>query len=57
MYRRIAETRPIEEPWSDEAVARAHAERRSVVPSRDLQKRRDWRDEMLLRLLAFKQSE
>ncbi|QRM32851.1 3-hydroxyacyl-CoA dehydrogenase [Microvirga sp. VF16] len=57
MYRRIAETRPIEEPWSDEAVARAHAERRSVVPSEDLRKRREWRDEMLLRLLAFKQGE
>lgn len=52
MYRRIADTRPADEPWNDRAVQAADAERRALTAAEDLPQRRDWRDEMLLRFLS-----
>lgn len=52
MYRRIAATRPADEPWNDRAVQAANSERRALTATEDLPQRRDWRDEMLLRFLS-----
>ena len=43
-------------PWSDAVIAKATAERRTVLPATGLADRRAWRDAILGRLAAFKKS-
>jgi L-gulonate 3-dehydrogenase len=52
MYAGFAADREPSGHWSQEAVARATAERRAELPSTDLEARRAWRDERLMALLA-----
>lgn len=47
---------PAPVPWPDEVVWKATNERRAILPAEDLAKRRAWRDTVLARLAAFKNS-
>lgn len=55
MYAGFAEQRDGDRRWRENAVAQAHAERRSAVPAADLPGRRAWRDTMLARIRRFRQ--
>jgi 3-hydroxyacyl-CoA dehydrogenase len=58
MYQRLASLRDAgAEIWPDEVVGKATAERRAVLPAEELAARRAWRDERLMALLAFKNSQ
>lgn len=58
LYLSIAQSRQHDEPWSDELIRLVESERRKYLGKEDLQSRRAWRDEQLMRLAAFrKQSE
>jgi 3-hydroxyacyl-CoA dehydrogenase len=52
MYLELAQGRPPAAPWSDDAVARATAERRAALPADQIEARRAWRDERLMTLRA-----
>jgi L-gulonate 3-dehydrogenase len=53
-YRRMGAERGQNDPWTPELVAKVAGERRTVLPLEDWPERVLWRDEMLMRLLAFK---
>ncbi|HEY6630260.1 MAG TPA: 3-hydroxyacyl-CoA dehydrogenase [Rhizobiaceae bacterium] len=52
MYVELAEGRRAAGPWSDDAVARATAERRAALPADQIDARRQWRDNRLMALRA-----
>ena len=52
MYVELAEGRRPAGPWSEEAVARATAERRAELPAEQIDARRQWRDDRLMALRA-----
>lgn len=52
MYVELAEGRRPAGPWSEDAVARATAERRAALPEGEIDARRQWRDERLMALRA-----
>lgn len=52
LYRSVAKSRSEPRGWSDELVGKANAERRQLLPKGDLPARRDWRDRMLMELIA-----
>ena len=52
MYVELAEGRGPVGPWSDDAVARATAERRAALPADKIDERRAWRDDRLMALRA-----
>jgi len=52
MYVELAEGRRPAGPWSEEAVARATAERRAELPADQIDARRQWRDNRLMALRA-----
>lgn len=52
MYVELAQGRQPAGPWSDDAVARATAERRAALPADRIDARRSWRDERLMALRA-----
>jgi L-gulonate 3-dehydrogenase len=54
MYSGFAGQRKANRDWVPEAVARADAERREVLPADGIDARRSWRDEMLMRIVKAK---
>ena len=54
MYSGFAEQRKANRDWVPEAVVRADAERRRVLPAGALEDRRSWRDDMLMRMVRAK---
>jgi L-gulonate 3-dehydrogenase len=57
MYHNMALSRRDPKPWAPDVIASVEAERRKALPAHKLTERRDWRDLVLARLAAFKQSE
>ncbi|WP_289154603.1 3-hydroxyacyl-CoA dehydrogenase family protein, partial [uncultured Salipiger sp.] len=55
MFSGFAEQRQAGRDWRPEAVARADAERREMLPETGLADRRNWRDAMLMAILRAKQ--
>ena len=55
MFSGFAEQRQADRDWRPEAVARADAERREMLPETGLADRRNWRDAMLMAILRAKQ--
>ncbi|WP_119274354.1 3-hydroxyacyl-CoA dehydrogenase [Taklimakanibacter deserti] len=53
-YRRMGAERGQDDPWTPDLVAKVASERRALLPLEDWPERVLWRDEMLMRLLAFK---
>jgi 3-hydroxyacyl-CoA dehydrogenase len=53
-YRRMGVERGQDDPWTRDLVAKVARERRALMPLEDWPDRVLWRDEMLMRLLAFK---
>ncbi len=53
-YRRMGAERGQDDPWTPQLVAKVAGERRALLPLEDWPDRVLWRDEMLMRLLAFK---
>lgn len=53
-YRRMGAERGQDDPWTSDLVAKVARERRALLPLEDWPDRVFWRDEMLMRLLAFK---
>lgn len=53
-YRRMGAERGQNDPWTPALVAKVAGERRALLSLADWPKRVLWRDEMLMRLLAFK---
>jgi L-gulonate 3-dehydrogenase len=54
MYAGFAGQRKANRDWVPDAVARADAERRDVLPATEIDARRSWRDEMLMRIVKAK---
>ena len=44
-------------PWNRDTMAQLHAQRREVLPARDLQARARWRDRRLMALIAHQRSQ
>lgn len=57
MYHQMALSRRDPKPWSPETIASAEIERRRSLTAEQLVQRREWRDLVLARLAAFKQTE
>lgn len=53
-YARMGGERGQNDPWTTDLVAKVTRERRALLPLEDWPERVLWRDEMLMRLLAFK---
>ena len=53
-YRRMGAERGQDDPWTPDLVAKVSGERRALLPLDEWESRVLWRDEMLMRLLAFK---
>ena len=56
MYAGFADQRRADRGWAPDAVTRADAERRELLAEQDLDARRSWRDEMLMRIVRAKQA-
>jgi L-gulonate 3-dehydrogenase len=56
-YRRMGAERGQDDPWTAELVAKVAGERRALLPLEEWPARVLWRDEMLMRLLAFKRQQ
>ena len=56
-YRRMGAERGQNDPWTRDLVAKVAGERRALLPLEDWPERVLWRDEMLMRLLAFKRGQ
>lgn len=56
-YRRMGKERGQDDPWTGDLVAKVAGERRALLPLEDWPDRVLWRDEMLMRLLAFKRQQ
>ncbi|WP_430249605.1 3-hydroxyacyl-CoA dehydrogenase [Neorhizobium sp. DAR64860/K0K1] len=54
MYAGFAAQRQADRGWTADAVQRADAERRNILPPSGLLARRSWRDEMLMRMVKAK---
>ena len=56
-YRRMGAERGQDDPWTPDLVAKVSDERRALLPLDEWEARVLWRDEMLMRLLAFKRQQ
>ncbi|GIL38881.1 3-hydroxyacyl-CoA dehydrogenase [Roseiterribacter gracilis] len=52
-YQQLGRTLALDSPWSQEAIDRVAAWRRSELPLADLKQRQAWRDDLILRIRAL----
>jgi len=53
LYHSIAKSRHTPRPWSEELVEKLCKQRRDILPQKELGRRRDWRDQRLMKLVAY----